>query len=68
MIDFWSGSKGTVNLVPVWPHSGAPTNGTSGTFANVASVGDLLVDTTNAVLYINTGTSASPTWSAFTNP
>jgi hypothetical protein len=64
MLDVWTGSKGTVNLTPVWSHAGAPVNGTSGTFANIAAVGDLLVDSTNALLYQNTGTSASPTWTA----
>src|SRR5271157_309345 len=53
---------GDVNLVPTWAHAGAPSNGTSGTLANVAGVGDLLIDTTNAVCYQNTGTTASPTW------
>lgn len=42
--------------------AGAPVNGTSGTYAGVARKGSLLVDTTNAVLYINTNTQASPTW------
>ena len=32
------------------------------TFAGKAGVGALLIDTTNAVLYINTGTQAAPTW------
>ncbi len=41
-------------------NAGAPTNGV--TFANVAAVVALLIDTTNAKLYINTGTVASPTW------
>jgi len=68
MLDFQIGSKGNVNLVPVWPHAGAPSSGSTGTFAGVCAQGDLLVDITNTVLYINTGTSASPTWSAFTNP
>src|SRR5271157_3194915 len=53
---------GDVNLTPTWAHAGAPSNGTTGTLANVAGVGDLLVDTTNAVCYQNTGTTASPTW------
>ena len=46
------------------PHTnaGAPTSGTSGTQAGQAGVGSLLVDTTNAVLYQNTGTIASPNW------
>jgi hypothetical protein len=43
-------------------NAGAPTNGTSGTFAGVAAVGALLIDTTNAFLYQNTNTQASPTW------
>lgn len=43
-------------------NAGAPVNGGSGTFAGTATVGALLVDTTNAILYINTGTQASPTW------
>lgn len=42
-------------------NAGAPTNGT--TYAGVAAVGALLIDTTNAILYQNTGTIASPTWS-----
>ena len=50
----------------VWAHAGAPTNGTSGTFANAAMPGDLLVDTTNKTLYQNTNTQASPTWTIFT--
>ena len=64
MLDFLIGSKGNLNLVPIWPHAGAPSNGTSGTFVGIAGVGDMLVDTTNAVLYQNTGTTSSPTWSA----
>lgn len=41
-------------------NAGAPSNGT--TFAGIVAVGGLLVDTTNAKLYINSGTQASPTW------
>ncbi len=40
------------------PHAGAP----DGTTAVGARKGALLVDTTNAKLYINTGTDTSPTW------
>lgn len=43
-------------------HAGAPSDGTSGTGANLMEKGSLLSDTTNAKLYINTGTKASPTW------
>lgn len=40
--------------------AGAPVNGT--TFAAKALKGALLIDITNAILYINTNTQASPTW------
>jgi hypothetical protein len=43
-------------------NAGAPTSGTSGTGAGSAPKGSLLNDTTNGVLYMNTGTQASPTW------
>jgi hypothetical protein len=43
--------------------AGAPTNGTSGTGAGYAGPGSLYLDVTNAVVYINTNTAASPTWS-----
>src|SRR5579871_1169434 len=46
----------------VWTNAGAPTNGGAGTLANYAQPGDLLIDSTNKVLYQNTNTSASPTW------
>jgi hypothetical protein len=59
---------GDVLVAVIWAHDGAPSNGTSGTFANVAGKGDLLSDTTNAALYYNTGSSASPTWSQITIP
>lgn len=45
-----------------WRNAGVPVNGTSGTFAGAANLGDLLADTTNDRLYQNTGTLASPTW------
>jgi hypothetical protein len=50
------------NGTPVLNNSGAPTSGTSGSFAGQAGPGALLMDYVNAVLYINTGTEASPTW------
>lgn len=43
--------------------SGAPTNGTSGTGFGVAGPGSVYIDYTNKVMYVNTGTKASPTWS-----
>lgn len=41
---------------------GTPVAGTSGTGAGFAGPGSLVSDTTNAILYINTNTKASPTW------
>ncbi len=41
---------------------GAPTDGTSGTGAGVASIGCLYQDVTNGKLYINTNTEDSPLW------
>ena len=40
--------------------AGVPTNGTTG--ANFAGKGSLYVNITTGILYINTGTLASPTW------
>ena len=42
---------------------GAPTNGTAGTYANLADKGSVLFDQTNGIVYLNTNTKASPTWS-----
>lgn len=63
----WTTTKGGVLLVPVYPHAGAPSNGTSGTLAGFAQPGDLLVDTTGLVTYQNTGTQVSPTWTQISN-
>ena len=41
-------------------NAGAPVNGT--TLDEIAEKGALLIDTTNAILYINTGTKSSSTW------
>lgn len=46
----------------VFTNAGAPTNGTTG--ADWAGKGSLCIDTTNGALYQNTGTKASPTWTA----
>lgn len=61
--DFYN--KAPVRLVRdvvVLVDEGTPANGVSGTGANTAGKGSLYVDTTNGVLYINTGTMASPAW------
>jgi hypothetical protein len=46
------------------PNAGAPVNGVvgTGTYAGIAPKGALLNDVTNAILYQNTGTIASPVW------
>ena len=51
------------SLRRIWNNAGTPTSGTSGTFAGSAQPGDILSDTTNKKLYVNTNTAASPTWS-----
>jgi hypothetical protein len=48
----------------IFKTSGAPTNGTSGTYAGIATPGSLLVDVAGKALYQNTNTQASPTWTA----
>jgi len=65
----WSGNNiqaclralGDNDLLPV-VNAGAPTNGTSGTGATFAGPGCLCIDVTNKILYINTNTRLSPTW------
>jgi hypothetical protein len=49
-------------LLPTFTNAGVPTDGSSGTLAGEAPFGALLMDTSNGVLYINTGTKASPSW------
>jgi len=53
---------GTTVMPSILYGAGAPTDGTSGTHVGLASPGTLYIDTTNAKLYINTNTAASPTW------
>lgn len=48
-------------ILPLFYSTSAPVNGTSGTLANVAIAGALLIY--NGQLYQNTNTLASPTWS-----
>lgn len=56
-------SKVAGALSRVYESAGAPTSGTSGTYAGEALPGAILSDTTNGVVYVNTNTQASPTWS-----
>lgn len=46
------------------PNAGAPVDGTTG--AGSLGKGTLLVDTTNANMYINAGTLAAPVWKIIT--
>lgn len=55
-----------VNDVVQLVGSGVPTNGVSGTGAGVAGPGSQYTDFTNANLYINGNTKASPTWKLVT--
>ena len=48
--------------------SGAPTDGAAGTGAGDADPGSLYIDSTNGVVYQNTNTKASPTWTKVVNP
>lgn len=50
-------------VLPIFYNTGAPSNGTSGTFAGVAIPGTLL-ETSEPALYQNTNTLLSPTWTA----
>lgn len=45
----------------------APTNGSSGTLAGVAQPGTVYIDTNTETRYVNTGTKASPVWTAGAN-
>lgn len=42
--------------------AGAPTSGTSGTGVRICGKGSLYFDVTNGLVYQNTGTTTSPTW------
>jgi hypothetical protein len=53
-------SEGNPEGYGLFFNAGAPVNGT--TFDEIAEKGALLVDTTNAKLYINTGTKSASTW------
>lgn len=50
------------NYIGPFTNAGAPTNGTSGTFAGYAGPAAQLFDITNGISYINAGTRLSPVW------
>lgn len=54
------------NDVVLLTNAGVPTNGTSGTGAGLSGPGSICVDYTNANLYVNGNTKASPTWKLVT--
>lgn len=55
------------SLLPgVWVTDVAPTNGTSGDYAGYAANGDFLANLISGFVYVNQGTSDSPTWVKFT--
>src|SRR6185369_11114744 len=54
-----------VQSVAIFTSTGAPTDGTSGTLAGLTFPGVPLVDTVNGVMYINAGSSSSPTYNQF---
>ena len=57
----YSGLK-LANDVVILTNAGAPTDGTTGTGVARCGPGSLCIDYTNAKIYINTNTKASPTW------
>lgn len=64
-INMWAMLRQLINNnVPILTIAGAPTDGTSGSFAGQAGPGALLIDYTNGKIYQNTNTSASPVWAS----
>lgn len=62
-LNFFAWLNNLRNLgIGILTNAGAPTSGTSGTFAGKAGPACLLLDTTNTNLYMNVNTKASPTW------
>lgn len=57
---------GMTNDVIILTNAGIPSNGGAGTGAGSAGPGSMCVDYTNANLYINANTKASPTWKLVT--
>ena len=51
----------THDIYMIW-NAGVPSDGAAGTGAGITGTGSLCIDYTNAKLYINTNTKASPLW------
>jgi hypothetical protein len=62
-----SASDSTVGSFGPFLNAGVPVDGAAGTQFGVAAKGALLIDTTNAKLYINGGTLAVPVWKLVTS-
>lgn len=54
------------NDIVILKRAGVPVDGTSGTGAGISGPGSICVDYTNANLYVNGNTKASPTWKLVT--
>lgn len=52
-----------LGLRRTWRFGSSPVDGTSGTLVGVIDPGDLLIDTANKKIYINSGSQASPVYS-----
>jgi len=61
-----SGRNRTVGSFGPFTVAGTPVDGAAGTQFGVAAKGATLIDTTNANMYINAGTLASPLWKLVT--
>jgi hypothetical protein len=57
-------SEGATSGYGPFRNAGAPVDGT--TLDDIAEKGALLIDTTNANLYVNTGTKAASVWKLVT--
>jgi hypothetical protein len=60
------GSTGLLSgtMTMVYTNAGVPVDGTTGD--NIAAKGSLLIDTTNANLYVQTGLITNPVWKLVT--
>lgn len=68
-INMWAMLRNLINQdVPLLTNAGVPTNGAAGTYFGQAGPGALIIDTTNGVLYQNTNTKLSPTWTRVSIP
>lgn len=67
--NIWASLKSLFNIDAGWyVFAGTPVNGTSGTYANRAGLGAVLLDSTTGNRFVNFGTKASPIWTADGTP